>query len=512
MVIINPKYDFLRKKIYDIPATFNIDGDVIYKDRNEIRCMSIAPNLDICVKRFQRCSFIKQILYSFFRLPKAIRAYTNAIRINELGPFTPEPIACIIETHRGLITDSYLITKKSNLQHTFYEFRDGDISGKEDLIASFAKWAADLHAAGILHKDFSPGNILYDKVDNVWKFEMVDINRVSFQHISKKRGCTNFCRLWGKVDFFEHLATSYAQYRHISSEHALRWMLSARRRFWQNRSREHFVHDETFSIGVIISTYNNPRWLEKVFMGLKYQTHLPNEIIIADDGSNKETKSLIQQYSAILPIKHVWHPDNGFRKTRILNEAVKIAVSDYIIFMDQDLIPRSDFVSMHYQHAKENRFISGGAISIPEQLSEEITESDIKSGNIFSIKWLISHGVKWNWKLSKLWKNKFLCKLLNTLTPTKASWNGGNASTWKKYILQANGFDTRMRYGAEDREFGQRLENLGYRGIQLRYGIPLIHLYHKRPYRNHQDWNNNIRIWRETRKNKYTTTQYGITQ
>ena len=75
MVIINPKYDFLRKKIYDIPATFNIDGDVIYKDRNEIRCMSIAPNLDICVKRFQRCSFIKQILYSFFRLPKAIRAY-----------------------------------------------------------------------------------------------------------------------------------------------------------------------------------------------------------------------------------------------------------------------------------------------------------------------------------------------------------------------------------------------------------------------------------------------------
>jgi serine/threonine protein kinase len=186
MVIINPKYEFLREKIETISTTFNTAGNVIYKDRNEIRCMSIAPNLDICVKRFQRCSFFNQILCSLFRLPKAIRAYTNAIRINELGPFTPEPIACIIETHKGFITDSYLITKQSNLQHTFYEFRDGDISGKEDLIASFAKWAADLHAAGILHKDFSPGNILYDKVDNVWKFEMVDINRVSFQHISKK--------------------------------------------------------------------------------------------------------------------------------------------------------------------------------------------------------------------------------------------------------------------------------------------------------------------------------------
>ena len=112
--------------------------------------------------------------------------------------------------------------------------------------------------------------------------------------------------------------------------------------------------------------------------------------------------------------------------------------------------------------------------------------------------------------MSKLWHNRFVCSLMNLLTPTKASWNGNNASTWREYIVQANGFDTRMRYGAEDREFGQRLENAGIKGIQLRYGTPLLHLYHERPYRNDEDWAMNKAIWRETKKEKRTQTAYGL--
>lgn len=38
------------------------------------------------------------------------------------------------------------------------------------------------------------------------------------------------------------------------------------------------------TIGVIISTYNNPAWLEKTLWGYLCQDRMADEIIIADDG------------------------------------------------------------------------------------------------------------------------------------------------------------------------------------------------------------------------------------
>ena len=105
------------------------------------------------------------------------------------------------------------------------------------------------------------------------------------------------------------------------------------------------------TIGVIISTYNNPAWLEKTLWGYMSQVRPADEIIIADDGSRPETRNMLKNYEGCLPIKYVWHEDKGFRKTRILNEAIKVAQSDYLIFTDQDCVPREDFVAVHEQYA-----------------------------------------------------------------------------------------------------------------------------------------------------------------
>ena len=506
--VINPKYEALRGWLEHLPTTFEQQGEIIYEQRNQIRRMTV-DDLSLVVKRFHAPSLLNRIAYSCLRQPKAVRAYRNALTLREKGIATPEPVAYIL-CGKGLLQESYLVTLESTLKHSFYDFRDGIIAGKEDLIHAFAQYAARLHNTGVLHQDFSPGNILYDRVNCKWQFELVDINRLRFGHVSPKQGCYNLCRLWGKTDFFETLIPVYARQRGIDEPQCRKWVLQARKAYWKHHYHEHFITDDTFSIGVIISTYNKPEWLEKVLWGLMAQLHPANEIIIADDGSEERTAALITAYTDKLPLRHVWHEDKGFRKTEILNKAVAEAKSEYLIFMDQDLIPRNDFVSQHYRHAARGHFVSGGAIMIPKTLSEALTKEDIVSGNAFSIPWLEQHGIPWHWKMSKLWRNDFLCALMNRLTPTKASWNGGNASTWREYILNANGFDTRMRYGAEDREFGQRLENAGITGIQLRYGTPLLHLYHERPYRNEEDLAYNKAIWRETRKNKTTTTPYGI--
>ena len=93
---------------------------------------------------------------------------------------------------------------------------------------------------------------------------------------------------------------------------------------------------QSFTIGVVISTYNNPRWLEKTLWGYLFQTRQADEIVIADDGSTDETRQLLQTYSQLLPIKHVWHEDRGFQKSEILNKALQAATADYLIFTDQD--------------------------------------------------------------------------------------------------------------------------------------------------------------------------------
>ena len=52
-------------------------------------------------------------------------------------------------------------------------------------------------------------------------------------------------------------------------------------------------------ISVIISTYNNPKWLNKVLHGFNYQTDRNFEIIIADDGSTESTAKLIDDFKKI---------------------------------------------------------------------------------------------------------------------------------------------------------------------------------------------------------------------
>lgn len=509
MIVINPTYEYLREWIEKLPSTFSTSGTVIYDARNQIRILQTPDQHEVCVKRFHQPNWFNRIIYTWFRTPKAVRAYENALRLLQLGIDTPTPIGYILEGGT-LLSTSYLITIKSPLQHTFYDFRDGLIRGKEELIAAFARWIATIHKAGVTHKDLSPGNILYDYSNQQWHFQLVDINRMRFGTISPQQGCYNLCRLWGKRDFFELLSHEYATAMHLPQDRCLQWILDGRERFWAHRTHDHFQTDDSFSVGVIVSTYNNPNWLEKVLWGLSCQNHPAQEIIIADDGSTDDTRSLIQQYKSVLPLRHIWHEDCGFRKTTILNKAVEAAQSDYLIFIDQDLIPRRDFVQQHYLHAKANRFISGGAILLPEDLSNRITKDDVISQRIFQISWLTKNGMPWHWKMSKLWQSPLLCRIMNIITPTNASWNGGNSSTWRSYIIQANGFDTRMRYGAEDREFGERLKHNGIKSYQLRYGTPLLHLYHTRPYRNEQDWQNNRQIWKQTNTEKKTQTPFGI--
>jgi len=266
------------------------------------------------------------------------------------------------------------------------------------------------------------------------------------------------------------------------------------------------------STSIIISTYNQPEWLRKVLIGFEQQTQSDFEIVIADDGSTDETRLLIEGFNekSTLNILHIWHEDHGFQKTKILNKAILASNGNYLIFTDGDCIPRKDFVETHLSLKKENHFLSGGYFKLPLDISRSITEEDILQQSCFNKEWLLTNGLKSSFKMNKLTSKGLKKRMLNKFTPTKATWDGMNASAFKKDIVAVNGFDERMRYGGEDRELGERLMNYGVKPIQIRYSAICVHLEHDRTYANPKDSESNKDIRKETNSQKKTWTDFGI--
>lgn len=237
-LIISPKYQYLHAWIERVPSLFAQSGTVIYDARNQIRKIEY-DGLLVNVKRFHTPALPNRIVYSAFRTPKAVRAYKNAERLLEMNIPTAEPIAYIL-CGKHLLAESYLLTLQSPLSRNFYEFRYHSVKGYESVIRQFACFTADLHQKGVLHLDYSPGNILFDvDKDGVVQFCLIDINRMRFNNpIDMRTACKNFCRLWGHRDFIDLLSLEYARARGWNEVQVQQLITHYWEQFWHIKSED----------------------------------------------------------------------------------------------------------------------------------------------------------------------------------------------------------------------------------------------------------------------------------
>ncbi|UMY65465.1 MULTISPECIES: glycosyltransferase family 2 protein [unclassified Flavobacterium] len=265
-------------------------------------------------------------------------------------------------------------------------------------------------------------------------------------------------------------------------------------------------------ISVVVSTYNAENWLEKVLIGYSVQTYKDFELIIADDGSRPATRELIEQYAAHypVPVRHLWHEDLGYRRQEILNVAIMEAQHEYIIMTDGDCIPRKDFVEVHARYAQRGRFLSGGYCKLNMEASTAIEPDDIRAGRCFDVKWLKKFGKVGFSQTLKLRADATLASVLDTVTPTNPSFNNCNSSAFRDDMIAINGYDERMKYGGPDREFGERLENNGIRGLQIRHKAICLHLDHARGYKTPEGLAANLAIRKEVKERKLNWTPFGI--
>ncbi|UCC24318.1 MAG: glycosyltransferase family 2 protein [Gemmatimonadales bacterium] len=240
--------------------------------------------------------------------------------------------------------------------------------------------------------------------------------------------------------------------------------------------------------GVVVTTYRRPDALELVLRGYACQDTPAAEILVADDGSGDETGEVVDRVAEEtgLPLVHVWHEDRGFRKTEVLNRAIRAAAAEYLIFTDGDCVPRRDFVATHLGLARPGHFLSGGYVRLSRETTEALTSGDVESGRAFEPGWLAAHGTPGLRNRLRLLRGRTLPGLLDRVTPTRATWNGMGSSTWRQDLLRVNGFDLDLVYGGLDRELGQRLENAGLKGVQIRHRAVVLHLWHERPYRDEE--------------------------
>ena len=270
----------------------------------------------------------------------------------------------------------------------------------------------------------------------------------------------------------------------------------------------------TVDTSIIISTYNAPDRLEKTLWGYESQTERDFEIIIADDGSTDATKQLVDQYrDQGLPLRHVWHEDRGFQKNRILNKALRVARGRYCIFTDGDCVPRSDFVEMHCRLRKPNQFLGMGCgVNVPAQIHEKFSHQDVTSGDIFSLEWLSSRATLPRRDRVRLSANQFTQTVFNFLTHRPTVFTGNGSSVWRQSAMAVNGFDERMRYGGEDKDFGIRLSAFGLGSRLCKFSLVCVHLNHPRPYVDQNELRANRKhLWKQRWRRTYWT-DFGLEQ
>lgn len=232
------------------------------------------------------------------------------------------------------------------------------------------------------------------------------------------------------------------------------------------------------NISLVISTYNSPNSLLLVLKSVEMQSVLPNEVIIADDGSLDSTRLIIDDFKthSSISVVHSWQEDKGFRVARSRNKAIARSSGEYIILIDGDVILHNKFLEDHLTHAEIGCFVQGSRVLLNEISSNKIISSHNTNLSFFSRGLSNRKNSIYSVFLAKLFSNK-----KNYLHGIKTC----NMAFYKADCIRVNGFNNNFEgWGREDTEFVVRLLNNGVHRKNIRFNLIQFHLWHKNSSRN----------------------------
>lgn len=242
---------------------------------------------------------------------------------------------------------------------------------------------------------------------------------------------------------------------------------------------------------LIIAIYNNTPFLKVILDSLHFQTEKDFEIIITEDGEDPSVKEFINQYPFEQPWKHLTQKDEGWRKNKALNMAIRSVQSDWLIFIDGDCVLHKKFIEMHIRFADSNTILAGKRVVLNDKSSHYLLNDKLNIPRIqrylltrfFFTKTKIRHFeesffISPNGFLGFIPKRRKLNNLL-----------GCNMSFSKQAIYDINGFDEDYILPAvgEDADLTWRFIGLGYKIKSIRNMAIVYHLNHPRNWINQDE-------------------------
>lgn len=258
------------------------------------------------------------------------------------------------------------------------------------------------------------------------------------------------------------------------------------------------------SVSLIIPTYNNPSFLRLSVLSANIQTILPNEIIIADDGSSEETFREVARLKkeTNVPIMHIWQEDKGFQLAKIRNVAVVAANYEYIVQIDGDIIMERHFIEDHLYFSSKGKLLQGSRVLIDKRKTQKLVSCDKIDLSILSI------GISRR-------ENAFRCLSLSEYLSTRYRnrypvyyARGANMSYFKSDFMLVNGYDEDfIGWGHEDSDLTLRMLNRGIQKLYIKFSCVAYHLYHQEASRDLEQ--SNKKLLEEHYANKVITCDNG---
>lgn len=234
---------------------------------------------------------------------------------------------------------------------------------------------------------------------------------------------------------------------------------------------------------LIVSVYKNTLFLNCVLQSLRFQTEQRFELLISEDGDSQEMRNFLAACTFHWPWQHLTQADDGWRKNRALNNAIRAAHTNHLIFIDGDCVLHPRFIEMHVRYFQPDAILAGKRVMLSEQLSHRIIRHPEK---ILSLQPSILSALLWHRGTERAEEGVFISPdgLLGFIPRQRKLeyLTGCNMSFSRQAIERINGFDedyVRPAYG-EDTDLVWRFKMAGFRFVSLRNMAVQYHLWHKK--------------------------------
>jgi len=234
-------------------------------------------------------------------------------------------------------------------------------------------------------------------------------------------------------------------------------------------------------ISVITTIYNRPEHLRVMLASLAAQSRVPDEIVVADDGSDEMTVSAINRLLPTCGMSStvVRQEKDGYRLAAARNKAIRAATGDLLLFLDCDIALLPDAVALHEAESRSHRLLTGNRSILDEATTQALmAATPAPAAADWEHAWAVADQLELQ-EATRRFSHQVSLRRWHLARPHKPKLLGCHFSLYREDVDRINGFDENfVGWGYEDDDFVRRLYQVGVQPMSVIETARAMHLWH----------------------------------